>query len=152
MHRPLAGGGAVSALRCPTCGAPPGKECTEDQIAVLQHQARTEAGGRLQALHNRMSAIFGFATAASIPETYRRDDIYRPGEIVVLGQRSSFKVGRVVGYSRTGKLRVQSWSTVAKSWSGTILIAVADVTRPSKDLSKRHAYVVKLARAHGAKP
>lgn len=45
------------------------------------------------------------------------------GDLVVLGDRSVFKVGVVLGSSRTpGKTRVKSFSTSARSWSNPLAL------------------------------
>lgn len=48
----------------------------------------------------------------------------KPGDLAVLGGRSVFKVGLVLGPSRTpGKTRVQSFSSSARTWSSPLALA-----------------------------
>lgn len=77
-----------------------------------------------------------------------------PGDLCVLGGRSIFKVGYVVGPSRSlGKTRVKSFSTSTRSFSGVLVVA-DDLVLPlpvPEARSSRKKTVIRLAVIASAK-
>lgn len=58
-----------------------------------------------------------------------------------------FKLGHVVGYARTGKVKVRVWSSNSKRWSQPQYYKVEQIDQlDTSQLSARHRAVVKHAR------
>lgn len=74
--------------------------------------------------------------------------VLKPGDLCVLGGRSTWKVGYVVGSSRaTGKVRVASFSTNANSFSNPFVLKDELVLPlpPTDSRNARQRYVIRRA-------